>query len=459
MVQPDKIIEENERFFQQRGTDLQASIFAAPRKDHKLLLFLKMDEASAGTSCLQILRALAANSLERRGLHLTSLQNQNDNYREKKAEKALFLNIFFTSTGLRKMPLHTPEWQHILDQMETKREDLDLIDPAILEPAYRSAPEIDLVFLLGHQKADALIRMERQLITQLFPRMQLTHLFSERGEVHREQLNGPKVKGVVVEHFGYADGGSNPCLAAWEYDRYRNGKQTMQNWSPVTTYRSFVVEEPFSSEQITHGSFLVYRKFEQDLGKFKEAITDLAQKAAISTDEAGALAFGRRKDGTSLEIPADQSNAANPNDFFYKTGGACPVFAHSRKVNPRETTDGITPHHFQDPNPILRRGITYGKRKMIYGHFAPDELPADPVGLLFLSYQDDITRYQKILQACREDEVDPILSDLDNSAGMPMHTISGLAAPHTGFGGFSSLRGGLNLFTPSLSFFKKLLVT
>lgn len=454
MVQSEKIIEENELFFQGFGADLQAGIFASPRKEHLLLLFLHLQDGQDLANLRLMLRSMATNSRSRRGLYLTSLQNQNDNYREKKEKNALFFNVFLSAAGLKKLGGEGAAWQAVLQNLEAHED--DLAGNGLWDAAYQSKDSVDLVLHLGHQQKDALLRIRRQFEKELFPRMQLQVLFAEEGQVFREISRQDQDKSIVVEHFGYADGGSNPCVAAWEFEKYRQQQRTMAHWNPVTSYRHFVVEEPSADRQPGYGSFLVYRKFEQHLQKFKKAIQDLAGKKGISEEEAGALAFGRRKDGTPLEDQGTGGHPDNNNDFVYTAESKCPVFSHIRKINPRHAPEGEDlPRVFGHPNPIMRRGITYGKRKLLYGRFSPMAPPSDPVGLLFLSFQDDIGRYQHLLRSGQEEVADPILSNLDQSAVTTAYHFPDLEEPIRGFGGFTSLRGGLNLYAPSLKFFKQ----
>lgn len=167
---------------------------------------------------------------------------------------------------------------------------------------------------------------------------------------------------------------------------------------------------------VKNGSMLVFRRLKQDVAGFYQA----AQKSFEQLQANPAFAgwqfddllnrfVGRRKDGTPLIMDSAVAAATDPNHFFYQTatpamqlksGGAvpavsgdltnskCPMFAHIRKVNPRDNstdqggpTDTLT---FR----ILRRGIPFGPRY----NFAD---AADPVnlqerGLLFLSYQTSI---------------------------------------------------------------------
>jgi Dyp-type peroxidase family len=93
-----------------------------------------------------------------------------------------------------------------------------------------------------------------------------------------------------------------------------------------------------------NGTYMVFRKIEQDVCAFKEALGD---------GELADRAIGRRRDGTSLAVRQTQT-PASIDAFDYKDdpkGEKCPFASHARRINPRN--DESRRHR------IIRRGIPY----------------------------------------------------------------------------------------------------
>ncbi|MBX2877956.1 MAG: hypothetical protein KTR30_37910 [Saprospiraceae bacterium] len=465
MLESHSIIQENEVFLQKHGSDLQANIFISRRKTFVEMLFLHLDENGDRTALNGVLSNLAKNSETARGIYLTSYENQLAIRTPNQHQRSLFCNLFLTSAGLSKIHQKDERWFPILDHLRGNRQDLEGNIPD-LDAKFQGEKSIDAVMILGHNSRDAIPRIRRSLNSEIFPRIGVELLFVEEAQVYRNNLMGNnRERGLVVEHFGYADGASNPCITEREFGKFGATGKTMNEWNPVSSYREFVVPEPASPDQPSFGSYLVLRKMRQDVAKFNAVLKDVANKmnetkaegeSTVTSQEVGALTFGRRRNGTSLERgPAFDDKGLN--DFHYPPESKCPFFAHARKMNQREveSSPGL-PRMYQVPNPIIRRGITYGKRRLRYGSLDTTIEPSSEVGLFFMSFQKDIDRYQQILQNSWAGDLDPILGHLDDPNKTMEHEIPGLDGTYEGFGKFVDLLGGLNLFAPSLSFFKNL---
>lgn len=172
-----------------------------------------------------------------------------------------------------------------------------------------------------------------------------------------------------------------------------------------------------------NGSYLVFRRLEQDIPAFRTFGAQAAVELSIglgrpvTSDEAEALVVGRWPDGTPLLADARGENAMVSNDdmrvnnFDYRTDtpelsvldGAvprtippvkadrraqvCPMFAHVRKVNARgmPTDQPRLTAALQ----IMRRGIPFGP---LYS-----EDPCQKRGLLFLAYMTSVDRQFNLL--------------------------------------------------------------
>jgi Dyp-type peroxidase family len=211
----------------------------------------------------------------------------------------------------------------------------------------------------------------------------------ERGRVLRKEF--PR-RTLVIEHFGFQDGVSNPQMIqqeAAEEIRLRGNAQ----WDPTAPLSLALVREPGSG----YGSFMVFRKLEQDVAAFRSALDGLAAQAGLTVDAAGALAVGRFEDGTPAVPTVTPVAGADPNDFHYDqdpTGTRCPFHAHIRKTNPRGDVPRIigAPADFERARRVVRRGITYGERPDLVAGGVPDP-PATGVGLLFMCFQGNLDQF------------------------------------------------------------------
>jgi Dyp-type peroxidase family len=214
------------------------------------------------------------------------------------------------------------------------------------------------------------------------------------------------------EHFGFADGCSQPAIAG-EHDDFggsgvlatipaRSGTEgILQAWGWVKPKRrwrgvaagEFVLGFDNEDGDLPQGSgsplgpnatFMVYRKLEQHVQRFREHTERSARELGLDVDELRARIVGRFADGTPLALSqrADSDislDRARANAFSYRddpTGAGCPLGAHVRRTNPRAGLPAggeATMRHR-----IIRRGLPYGRP------FEAD--PDGSRGLMFVCY-------------------------------------------------------------------------
>jgi deferrochelatase/peroxidase EfeB len=185
-----------------------------------------------------------------------------------------------------------------------------------------------------------------------------------------------------------------------------------------------------------NGTFLAMRKLAQDVPGFMNHIR--ARAAELSGDPragarlAGAELVGRFPSGAPLALyGANEPDAAfEANRFGYRgeEGARCPVSAHARRANPRDSL-------CEDPqrslerlkgHRLLRRGRLYGER---YEPETPGSWQRDR-GLMFVGVNASLRRQFEFVQGAL----------LGGSAGAPGSLQS-----------FVRVRGGLYLFMPGLT--------
>lgn len=233
------------------------------------------------------------------------------------------------------------------------------------------------------------------------------------------QMNGQTLGGGR-DHFGFRDGISQPDpddpLAGWTWrdPEFAGDGLEIPDSEQIAppglvirgceTYR----DDPFRPEPAEwerFGSYLVFRRFHQDVEGFKKSVDEAARVLhdvkgvrPMTPDLLMAQLVGRWPSGAKLvrpEGPNDENATKDPfpnesakpprgtitrDDYFEdRNGRACPMFAHVRVAFPRSVRDA-------KKHRIVRRGITY------------TELNGER-GLLFAAYQSSIEQGFQFIQA------------------------------------------------------------
>ena len=298
--------------------------------------------------------------------------------------------------------------------------------------------------------------------------------------------------GRSIEHFGYVDGRSQP-LALQEDVDHESAHSGTRFWQPGIPLKQLLVPCPGGRPGISHGSYVVIRKLEQNVRQFKLRALALAQaldaEAAASRvgnvpvgQRAGASVVGRFENGTPVTLAAESVPLASTcddavrNDFDYRDdqdGLRCPHAAHIRKSNPRADTADSKSHL------MARRGMPYGRRTDKPDDGRWDDKPEAGVGLIFMAYQADIVNQFEFTQnkwvdnrqfarplaaAGTETGIDPVIGQWPSPPPHPpapgqvyplVWNERASALPFD-FSGFVTMRGGAYLFAPSISFLKSL---
>ncbi|MGO8071080.1 Dyp-type peroxidase [Rhizobium leguminosarum] len=250
-------------------------------------------------------------------------------------------------------------------------------------------------------------------------------------------------KHLGTEHFGFVDGISQPLFFQADIDHYASNAPV--EYDPSFDPRDIVLAR-FPQRKNYLGSYLVFRKIEQDVERFKQSIHALASTLGVEKEFVEAQVLGRFRDGTPLTV-SPTSGLGPQNNFHYiadSKGMKCPYHSHVRKMNIRSS---LGDDAFRM---IARRGVPYGSES---GGDAK-------VGLLFMCYQNDIGRQFEFLQSKWANDpnfphnsragVDPIIGHPIGEAqkwvedwGVGSEGIREVFAPTT------NLKGGEYFFTPS----------
>ncbi|CAL2093066.1 Dyp-type peroxidase family [Tenacibaculum sp. 190524A02b] len=293
----------------------------------------------------------------------------------------------------------------------------------------------------------------------------LSILTIEKGYVLRNE------QGMVIEHFGFVDGLSNPVFLKSDYEEWE--KEGTDTYDPSAPFGLVAVNDANGKNpDISFGSYFVYRKMQQNLKGFKNQSKEFASELSNSLNSrveeefAKALAFGRYKDGT----PLVKNSKAILNNFDYQNdmeGLKCPFHSHIRKTNPRGDTNrkSNTPLRNERSKRIVRRGISYGSKDL-----DPKEEWTD-AGLLFLSCQSDIEQQFLVMQCGWSDNAnflnegvghDPITGDQNANTNEKNKSwnleINGKKiTTNFRYKDLVKVKGGEYFFAPSISFCKNLI--
>lgn len=317
-----------------------------------------------------------------------------------------------------------------------------------------SQNKIHALISLAHSDAQSLWQETNKIIDRIEADWSKIEIIKhEIGLVRRNDKHQP------VEPFGFPDGISQPLFFKTDLNRPEN----RDKWCPSANLRLVLNVDPFGKqfeEKVTgnkysYGSFLVYRKLEQNVEGFNNRVRELACKLEDKETDCEpreareqlvrAYSMGRfREDGRPVAIYSDlnspEENGTDLNNFNYGEGDEfedtsrwkCPFHAHIRKVNSRAISDKVYGSDYDDKpknqrkRRIARRGTTYGLPKENHTSVISEstkenlkhyqdlsekladklrvELEQNKEGLLFFCFQTDIAAQFEKLQDYANDE-------------------------------------------------------
>ncbi len=215
-----------------------------------------------------------------------------------------------------------------------------------------------------------------------------------------------------TEHFGFADGFSQPDIEGLE-ESSRHGQGVYEGhgrWRPVRA-GEFVLGYPDEEGVLPpapqpdalgrNGSYLAFRKLRQHVVEFREQLAAMAAQTGLTEEMMAAKMVGRWRDGTPLAVspdhpdPAVVADPSRANGFDFTDdpdGYACPIGAHIRRANPRLSLpfDGklVARHR------LVRRGLPYGPP-------LPPGVSDDGSerGIVFACFQADLERQFEFIQS------------------------------------------------------------
>jgi Dyp-type peroxidase family len=269
------------------------------------------------------------------------------------------------------------------------------------------------------------------------------------------------------EHFGFRDGVSQPILEGTPLARrHPDSHHIVKLGEMLLGYPDnggFVAPVPAvldNKEFGKNGIYLVGRQLEQDVERFhafaRRAAEMSGQDGDAGVEMVKAKMLGRKLDGEPLlpTHPTGSHHLDNEFGFFEhdRQGLACPIGAHIRRANPRDTLESDDKDRWKASNRhrIIRRGRSYGARWT--GH---EQQPVQR-GLVFLGLNGDIERQFEFIQhnwlndpafGGLLGESDPVVGD-DPAGEGNASPLRHLAEQAPASGGPPALRTGRTLTMP-----------
>jgi Dyp-type peroxidase family len=410
---------------------LQGNILKSHGRDHVAIFLIRLPAAPS---------ELAAVREWIRRLELTSAGKQWDEaltYRLTRDAGRVFRSFAISANGYRRLGYSEYSMpRDVAFRLGMKDAARTLGDPA---PSSWQSPysnAIDALLIVAHDDPVMLDDVVHQTAGTLASVASTRVVVGiERGSILRDERR------QSIEPFGYVDGISQPLFLQPDIDEYQL-TASVERWNPAAEpFQLVLADDPQTAGKF--GSYLVYRKLRQDLRAFADALQRLTNATGLDASDAAGLVVGRRRDGTAVAARA----APLTNDFDYaddQDGRRCPLAAHVRRLNPRA-------------GDIQERGRLIARRGIPYAEATGEERTA---GLLFMCYQQDISRQFEFLQrhwanalldaTGRHIGQDPLIGQASESPWpQAWPTMSG-GTVRLDLSGFVRLAGGEYFFAPSV---------
>lgn len=450
--------------------EIQGNILKKHGGDQEALLYLSFDGQA------QDVKALLSS------LQITSAHQQfldSEEYRKSKKGLKIFQGFYLSSKGAKCLGIDSIPNSAAFEAGMTHRGDI-LNDPDVCdwEPPFQKG--IHAILLLADDN-----RRELDEWIDKYKKDWKEHISILHVQYGIKRTNDHD---QTVEHFDYVDGISQPLFFKKDFieKRYKDGEVTKvklpeKYWQADAPLGLVLVNEP---ETESYGSFLVYRKLEQNVRAFKQAEGRLAAYLGLTDDSeemAGAMIIGRFENGLPIIKQGSVLDSEHPdesNDFTYATdpeGSRCPFHSHIRKSNPRGDSHRSfnISEETERTHRIARRGITYDEidRDKLNGLCGYDKYPKAGVGLLFLCFQSSIENQFEFIQSHWVDNhhfpkpftgVDPVIGQREthkDSRGRDVEQKWNSVYDQQevmSLGGFVSMKGGEYFYAPSLKMLKNL---
>jgi len=371
-------------------TSLQGNILKPNGRNQHRIILLTFAGSDVGERAREWLRTLP----------VTSFRKQLDDaaaYRDGRPSD-LFLSVLLSASGFEALGYPADR----IPSDPAFRAGMKAVGSRFGDPAHENWDEphrgrIDAVLLLGDDDPTRLASETDRLVAEARGRIGPQAVLGvDSGQTRRDADQ------LAREPFGFRDGLSNPLFLDEDITRAAAGGA--DRFDDRALKETVLVPDPNAPG--AYGSYVVVRKLEQNVRRFRNAEHALAASLGLSSadaERAAAMVMGRFRDGTPLASaasPAGDVDGLNNFNFADDPRGArCPFHAHVRKANDRgesvRTGAGFGDERLRR---IVRRGFTYADSPISFlgldveedAALPVDQLPERGLGTMFLGYQSSI---------------------------------------------------------------------
>jgi Dyp-type peroxidase family len=265
--------------------------------------------------------------------------------------------------------------------------------------------------------------------------------------------------GEPREHFGYRDRLTHPVIEG-------TGEQPSPGALPPIKAGEFFLgyvdesgSQPAMPQPETlsrNGSYLAYLRLQEHVGAFRDFLREQG-KTREEQELVAAKLMGRWRSGAPLVLAPQKDDPAlaldmqRTNNFDYGKmdpyGYGCPVGAHIRRMNPRDTAENMNRRQ------MIRRGGTYGPP-------LPEKAPEDGVERGIAAFIGCASLVRQFEFAMNVWANDPTFKDLGNERDPFVGTQNGtfnMTIPKRpvrkkikGLPAFTTIKGGAYFFLPGI---------
>ncbi len=459
------------------GNEIQGNILPGFSKDHQTLLLLRIVDPAAARRWLADLVPHVATLAEVH--HFKRLFEHTR--RRRRAEgtvRATWVNVAFTASGLNKLGVGLDDITDAAFREGMPRRAAVLGDP--VDPRapghvghwrFGAGTAEDILLIIAGDDPDHVAREVARRMAGAEPGLRVVG--EQRGAVLPAPLTGH-------EPFGFSDGISQPrprgrlSDAAGDFLTLRAADGELapgQRGTGLVWPGEFVLGYPSEGPSgiagppsaaglawMRNGSFLVLRRYRQDVEQFDRFLRESAARLSrqyrelgdLTASRLGALMVGRWRSGAPIELTPDRDapdvggDETLNNQFTFSSGAQpCPYAAHIRRAYPRMDPAG---HGEAQRHRLLRRGIPF--------------VDGPERGLLFIAYMASIERQFEFIQRAWLNDPnvggpgaggDPIVGMAPTGRAFTVPVDSHGAGPILTLPEWVTLTGGGYFFAPSIS--------
>jgi deferrochelatase/peroxidase EfeB len=236
--------------------NLQPNILQAHVRDHMSILFVRFDDAADGRRFLRSLVPLMKSARQ----HLAEVRR----HRRSNASGTVYVGVGISKDGYRRLGFDPKRFGDVEFNVGMKRSRDLLGDPPVDEWEEHYQGELHAVVLIGDATPEPVEATRAKVLGLLGSTVRVV------GEETGLGMRNPAGKGI--EHFGYVDGRSQPLFLADQVAEERS-----VNWEPFFPLKHVLAADALAPDPDRHfGSYLVFRKLEQNVRAFRQAEEDLA---------------------------------------------------------------------------------------------------------------------------------------------------------------------------------------